>query len=429
MTSSARRVVWLLAAAIALAIGVRTLAVASKPVGGIEHESLVIAGDLIGGSQVGTHERMPGYGMVLAVLALTDPVLRTGLACRIDRPQTCAKSQYVSVFVLQYLAALATLLLGALIAWRLSRSWRIAALAAALTFLGTRLGDFAGFVTPIAVYHLLFVSALWALLVAWQSRSVRFAALAGGLIGAGALIEPATSVAGPVVAIVVAVFAVKGGESRFGVFGGGAVLVATVFAAGLGLAGAVALGYDQSAVWRHVGQRLAERTAYNELGFGSAVIAALAPVPLFGDLLLSLLPAAEARRHVMYQPGSLVFDGVARILPEALGRTGSTFEAALLIWRERVWGAPGAWLSGVLPVLSRGLWGGASVIALIGVVHVGRSIDYARVDRRLSDLLVVAAPCLALLAINTISGPNFAYLNPALPLLYAFAIAYVAGGL
>lgn len=429
MTPSAWRVLWLLAAAIAIAIGVRTLAVASKPVAGIEHESLVIAGDVLRGTRESAHERMPGYGMALAAVAVADPGLRAGLACRIDQPQACAKSQYISVFVLQYLAGLATLLIGALIAWRLSGSWRVSALTAALTFLGTRLGDFAGFVTPIALYHVLIVSVLGALLVAWQCRSAGFATLAGGLIGAAGLIEPATWVLGPVVAIVVAVLAARGGESRFGVLGGGAILVATVFAAGLGLASAVALGYEQSAVWRHVGQRLAERTAYNELGFGSALIAVLVPIPLLGDLLLSALPAAEARQHVMYQPGSLVFDGVARIWPEAYSRAGSTFEAARLIWQERVWGAPGAWLAGLLPVLSRGLWGGAGVIALIGVGHVCRSVDYARVDQRLSDLLVVTVPCVALLVVNTLAGPNFAYLNPALPLLYAFAIAYVAGGL
>lgn len=429
MTLSARGLLWLLAAAIALAIGVRTLAVASKPVAGIEHESLVIAGDLLRGKRDGVHERMPGYGMALAAVALVDPGLRAGLACRIERPEACSKLQFASVIALQYLAALATLLIGAWIAWEVSRSWRVAALTGALTFLGTRPGDFAGFVTPIALYHLLFVSILFAALMAWRRRSTGLSALVGVLIGSTALLEPVALLLGPVMAIAFVALGAKAGAAKFGAIAGSMILVATVAAAGLGLWGAVMLGYDQSAVWRHFGQRLAERTAYNELGFGSALLAVLVPVPLLGDLLLSVLPSAVARQHAMYQPGSLVFDGVARIWPEAFARTGSTFDAALLIWQERVWGAPGAWLSGALPVLSRGLWGGAGLIALIGIAHVRRSIDYARVDHRLPDLLVVVLPCVALLVINAIAGPNFPHLNPALPLLYAFAIAYVAGGL
>lgn len=425
----AARWLWLLAAVIALLVGVRTWTVADKPLSGIEIESLVIAGDLLAGKPSMAHERMAGYGMLLAGLALADPGLKQGLACRPERPASCGKAKFRSVFVLQYMAALAALLLGYLMAVRLSGSVQIGGITAALMFLGTRPGDLAGFVTANSIHHLLVLGFALLCLAAWQSKWLAPALGAGVVLGLAGLIEPHVLVLAPVMVVTFVALAWRTGRAGLGVPEGGLLLLGAAATAGAALWLAVSIGYDQGAVWRHVGVRLAERVAYNDLGWWSWLLAILAPVPLVGDLLQGVaMSAAEARKHSMYQPGSLVLDALVRAWLEAVARGGGNSEAVRLIWEQRVAGEPWAWLEGVLPVLSRGLWGGAGLVALIGIFHVRRCGAYMAVDGRAADWAIVVVPVIALLAFNALTTANFPLLNPALPLLYAYAIAHVAGG-
>jgi hypothetical protein len=424
--------VWLVALAtfIVVAVGVRLAVVAAKPMAGIEIESLVVAGDLMQARQSGAHERMPGYGLMLAGLAAIDPNLQRGLACRPDQVPACGKARYVSVFVVQFTFALVTLALGFLIARRLSGSVGVAGLATALTFLATRPGDLAGFVTPNGLYQLLIVANLYLALLAWQGRSVVAAVVAGSTIGMAALIEPVALLLAPVSGLAFLALGLRQRTLGFASAAGGGLVISALATAVVVLQFSVARGYDTTAIWRHLGQRLAERVAYNDLGFVGTLSAILVPIPLLGDSLQSVfLSAAEVRKHAMYQPGSLMFDAATRLWPEMLARVGSTATALQLLWEQRVVAELGQYLGGLLPVLSRGLWGGAGVIGLIGIFHAWRSFTYARVDQRAADLAIVGVPTVALLFFNTLASANFPTLNPALPLLYAFAIAYVAGGL
>lgn len=420
---------WVLAAVIVAAVGMRTWIVSAKPMAGIEVESLVIAGDLLAGERRLPHERMPGYAMMLAGIAAVDPALRQGLACRLERPSECGKDRFQSVFLVQYVAALATLLLCYLIARRLSASAAIAGLTVALTFLVTRPGDLAGFVTPNSVHHLLFIAFVFLLLVAWQGGSLAALLAAGAVLGLTAAIEPHALLLALIVAAALLVLSLRQSGLAGGVVAGGGVVLGAAATAGIVLWLAISLGYDDRAVWRHIGQRLAERVAYNDLGFWRALLAILVPVPLLGDLLQGLfMTAAEVRAHAMYQPGSLVFDAATRVLPEALMQAGGPAPAVQAIWEARVTGEPGAWLGGLPAVLSRGLWGAASLVGLFGLFHLWRCRAYMRVDGRAADFAIVMAAVFGLLIINALLTANFPILNPALPLVYSYAIAYVAGG-
>ncbi|NJO34588.1 MAG: hypothetical protein HC869_17105 [Rhodospirillales bacterium] len=68
------------------------------------------------------------------------------------------------------------------------------------------------------------------------------------------------------------------------------------------------------------------------------------------------------------------------------------------------------------------------MIALFGAFYVRRMVAYARADQRLIDHLVVLVPIAALFIINTLLTSNVYWLNPLLPFVYSYAIAYVASG-
>jgi hypothetical protein len=102
-----------------------------------------------------------------------------------------------------------------------------------------------------------------------------------------------------------------------------------------------------------------------------------------------------------------------------------------VIWllREHVTAEIGAYLWSLPPIVSRGIWAGGGVVALFGLFHMRRAIAYARVDGRLGDLLVVVLPVVSLFVVNTLFTGNAYWLNPMLPFVYCYAIAYVASGL
>ena len=88
-----------------------------------------------------------------------------------------------------------------------------------------------------------------------------------------------------------------------------------------------------------------------------------------------------------------------------------------------------SYLWSVPPIVGRGIWAGAGLIALFGLFHLPALVRYSRADGRLRDLGVVVWPIVALFIVNSLLTSNSFWLNPLLPFLYSYAIAYVAAGL
>jgi sulfotransferase family protein len=86
-----------------------------------------------------------------------------------------------------------------------------------------------------------------------------------------------------------------------------------------------------------------------------------------------------------------------------------------------------AYLAATPSLLNRGIWAGADIVALIGLFHLRRLVTFARADGRMATLLIVLTPATALLVANSLLTSNQPWSNPALPFLWAFAIAYVVG--
>jgi hypothetical protein len=426
---------WAILLVIAAALCIRTTGVAGSAAGAIDVESLEVARELVHAVRSGepaptaggTHDRMPGYALFVAAVALADASVEQGLGCSLADRSRCKAGLFASLFVLQAAAAVAFFAILFAIAWRLCRTWEIVALSLVLAFIAMRLGDFAGLVRPIIWYQLLFAAFALLALVAYQARSLPAAAGSGAALGLAALFEPAAALIVPVAALVLAQSCKA--DRRIGRrFMLGAALLLCAAIAGLGcLELAVHLSYQPDGGRRHMLRQLAEHLSYGGLDFKTWVLSLVVPIPLIGDWIALAMPQA-ALRFATGRLGSGATDGMVQLFNEGMTHGGSASGAIGWLLANRVAGDFASYIWALPSIIARGIWAGGGVVALFGLFHVRTMIAHARADGAGGDLRVILLPVLALFVVNALLTANTYWLNPLLPFLYSYAIAYVAAG-
>ena len=207
-----------------------------------------------------------------------------------------------------------------------------------------------------------------------------------------------------------------------GSFMGGAII---------GLAGffaAVNLSYDIDAAIGHATLHLAERVAFNAMDATTWAQSLVVPIPLIGDWFQSF-SGPVAIKFGVARPGSIAIIGLTQIYPESLISGGSALGALLWLVREKILGDVAAYAASTPSIMCRGLWAGGGVVALFGIFHVRRMLAYARADHSITDHLTVLIPVAILFIANVLLTSNTYWMNPLLPFVYSYAIAYVASGI
>ena len=379
------------------------------------------------------HSRPAGYTLVLTTLAFLTPGTLADMKCWVDNPRTCASGHFTYVIAVQLLVAALIMLLAYRLARRLSGSTEIALIAMMLTLFAMRTGEFAGIVRAAIWFQFFLLLHFWFLVEAVHRRSLTWALAAGCAAGLFALFEPLALLIVPLSAVQLHLALSQDADHSppfAPVLFSASVLAASIVTAG-GLLYILAIhSYDTSAMMRHLGLAFGQRVAFNGLDPSTWLLGMVAPIPWLGDFFMSLVPLSEARKlSVGAVPGSLVDVGTTTIFADAVARTGGDMTSAIqLLVRERVLEQPIAYALSLPPVLARGLFAGGGIIALIGLFHMRRMLQYARVQDQIRPLLLVVVPVFGLLILNTLLTSNEFWLNPMLPFIYAYAIAYVSGG-
>ncbi|MDX2155738.1 MAG: hypothetical protein SFW09_04430 [Hyphomicrobiaceae bacterium] len=386
------------------------------------------------------HGARLGYALIAAAIARITPGTRQGLACWAEGLSECRPVRVPMLVLAHILAALAAVFLAHRTALRLSGDRLIALLAVVLALMSMRLGQLAGSLRSMIWYAVLLLAYQTLLVCGADQRSwagLVQLAVAGSVLTLATLIEPATAVLLPVTIALLTLVGPSGkgagdGRRSLGADRGAQVAAFLLGVAVMGLLPALSLGYSLSVellAARATGL-LAQRTAFNGVDIHTWLAALVTPVPWLGDMVLTLLPTEAAHKlAVGSRPGSLADFGNSVILPDALARGGGTFRVAIdVLLGERVFGQAAAYLAALPIVLMRGLFAGGGILALTGLAHMGSLVRYARADGRLRLHLLALVPAVALLLANALLTSNEFWHNPMLPLVYAYAIAYVAGG-
>ena len=402
-----------------------------EPAGAISAAHGMLQGTHAGDATLGGNDP-PGYALLLLGMARLTPGTPAVLACWVELRRNCRAADLGWIIAAQILAALAALWLSYRLAWHLSQNRAIAGLTAGLTFFAAHTASFSGLLAAHIWYTLVLLLYLALLVEAHLRQSLSLAAGSGAALGLSVLFEPLAAVLVPVSAVQFIVLA----RSQAGPRGTATALKALAFLAAaimtfsVPLRLAMARGYDGDAILRHMAAGLSERAVFNSLPRSSLFAGIVQPVPLIGDLLSGLLPASELTKFsIGATPGGLAHAGGQVLFPATwvrARRSGLVTIATLL--REYVFGQPIAYLVASLPVLMRGLFAGGGVIALAGVFHVRQMLAFARAEGRLGVHLLVLVPVATLLLVNVLLTGNEFWLNPILPFVYAYALAYVAGG-
>ncbi len=136
-----------------------------------------------------------GYPIVIAALASFDHKLKSALHCH-QQQVTCDPGAFKSLFALQYVFALLSLVAIFLLAWVLSRSWSVALLTLIFAFVAGSFGGLAGLLSPLIWLQTLMFFFLLFLALAATRDDVKWTLAAGVTLGCGALFSPQLLVVG-----------------------------------------------------------------------------------------------------------------------------------------------------------------------------------------------------------------------------------------
>ena len=405
---------------IAILLAMVTASAARPAKQDVDHESMLIAADLYGirtdqGWQIGA----PGYPMIVAAVARADPRVGAAVACHANGVPCAAEASLATLVALQYTMAVVTLIVALFLAYRLSGGWEPAILTLLLTFLGSRLGAYAGSASALisiasGTYLYLAVS-----FEAYRRRSAGLAFAAGVGAAAVALLYPFAAIV-PAVLGVTLFFALR--ETSFARRLAVAVAL-LVGAASVALAFHVygPAAYDPHAAGRLVVLQLSERLGYQAMDVHDSLGSLILPLPFVGGWLEFLFSDDTARR---------LAHGYAALSREEI------FPRAVAQRRRRSRSMPG---SRAL-TSSRGLevtWPPrrASSIAVSGAGRTSSrwsasfTSSACSPTARRTDVAVLwrwcLAPIFALLVVNTLLSANPAWANAAMPFVWAYTIAYV----
>lgn len=418
-------------AAIALAVifgAVRNMG--SEP-DNADRASILTARAMIGsgGQAAPASLRPPGYPLVLTTLANLNSDVAAALGCASEPPRGCgARSSLYPLAMAQVLAAILTLVIIYLLAHELSGSSPVALITLILAYCCGRYGDTAGGFFGETWYAACALATLY-LLATGAARHSPLRHFGAGIgVGATALFEPTF-----LVTILAAAVPIGAGSGPLGrrlraiafILSGCLLTLAAL------LSLALSLNYDLGGIGRHMVWQFSERVAFNQLDAVSWWAGLLLPVPFVSSLVSSVLPERIIASFGYYTAGTFVYDGTNRIFPAALGQPGAPIGGLLWIAKTYVLLEPWNYIASSVPLLMRGLLGATGVIGLVGLLHVPRMLKWSAAEAAptASAIRCVFLCTAALLIANSVFTANPAGINPTLPFLFAFAIAYVAAGL
>jgi hypothetical protein len=354
----------------------------------------------------------PGYALLLTAISYVDPGLRAAVICHGTKSPCPEEASFKSLIRLQYVAGLIALLSILVLAYRLSGNRETALLALILTFAGSRLGA-----DTARVGIVIWITASTYLCLALSveahlRKSITWSAGAGLVAGLTTILYPLAAVFSGALAITLALSFGRRSWPRG--LGAGLAVLAGALAVPL-IVYATMPGYGPAATGRALLLQLSERIGYQPTDVSSWLASLLLPIPFFGgwfELLFSDDPAPYVRRSY-------------EIFASAQNIPGSPLAEYAWLIKDHIVGEAPAYLAATPGILNRGLWGGADLVALVGVFHLGRLVRYATADGRMTAVLILLAPTTALLVANTLLTGDPAWSNPAMPFVWAFAIAYV----
>ncbi len=365
----------------------------------------------------------PLYPAWIAAFSAVDGGLRDTLACIVRNNVTHAPCALDLRSIVVAQLVLAGVFMGCvwLLARRLSGSSRVAWLAALIALLARNPLQYANQILTEALLVPLLGVFIVCLAIAYQDRRPRWMLAAGAALGLAALTRPAYAyLFYAMIAVLAAVALVRWRRML--------LLGCALFAVAYGIVVtpwllrneiqfdrlALTTGYD--------GDILAQRVAYNRMGWGELGVAFIYWFPDFGDHLAAALFPERYYNKLGWNAGSYYATVAPALYAKAAAEAESADAVVPLLLRTEVLAAPVKHTLVSLPLAFRAIfiskyWGVVGLVCFIVlVIRQFRVSDYT--------LLLLSAPVWFMVVFHAFISVSIPRYNLALIPFYAYAMAW-----
>jgi 4-amino-4-deoxy-L-arabinose transferase-like glycosyltransferase len=365
----------------------------------------------------------PLYPAWVAAFAAADSGLRDTLACVVRNNVTHAPCALDLRSIVAAQLVLAGVFLGCvwLLARRLSGSGRIAWLAALSALLARNPLQYANQILTEALLVPLLGLFILCLTIAYQERQPRWMLVAGAVLGLAVLTRPAYAYLFYAMASVLAAVALVRWRRTL-------LLACALFAVAYGVVVAPWLArnevrFDRLALTTgYDGNILAQRIAFNRMGWGELGVAFIYWFPDFGDHLAAALFPERYYNKLGWNTGSYYATVAPAVYEKAAAEAGSDDAVVPFLLRTEVMAHPVKHALVSLALAFRAIfiskyWGVVGLVCFIAlVIRQFRVSDYT--------LLLLSLPVWFMVAFHASISASVPRYNLALIPFYAYAMAW-----
>lgn len=349
-----------------------------------------------------------------------------GLECYGLHGDTCTTpSPFDAVIVVQFAAGVGILALVYLLAVELTGQWLIGAMTIIMYVLLGRIGEYARYIQPENVKHLLLFAGLYIATIGYRTNSIALFACAGAFLGAAALFHPYyVYLLVLVPGVMTLMFRPKGADRptdqsfvaaqlAFAILG---ILVVLPW-----LVRNVVLFGDPMLTDIYEARDLAERIAYNDMPVSEWLIAVVHWIPTNGDDIARALFGETARVQLNASDPHSYAAAARKIFAAAMSSAPEQNPVSYLLTEKL---SPGSHLAVTPIMITRGMWGSHGFMAYVGLALLPFLAWHLLASPKREAALALFVTAVLLLLVHALLTANYYRLNVPMLFLTSLAVSH-----
>lgn len=370
----------------------------------------------------------PGYPFFIATIGWLTPSALKEFQCYITRLHECPENRISDIImIVQTIIAIMVLILVFLLARELSSRSEIAVLVTLLVLFTGRLSEHSQLLQPYVIITALMLAFCYCTLLSYKNKSIILALVSGVLIGLAVLFRPPLWLV-PILISPLPILLLRSQRGHavlltISLLIGYFIMLMPWLFRNYELFGEWALTHGESYT------NLARRVAYNQMSFAEWCSAFIVWMPGPGESLSHLFVQSDIQDRLgsINQFNSII-RGAGEIV-KPLSEIGDPSSIYVKILNNYVFNDFANYLSSMVPLLIRGIWGSGNLIGLFGLVFLWPLHRRLIATKNYASFLLIFGIMLACQLSQTMLSPNLPYYNGFFLFIHAYAIAYVSGGL
>lgn len=375
------------------------------------------------------YDHPPGYPLFLASMSWFSASAVNELQCYIIKLHDCYLSSISDrIMVVQAIIAMIALYLVFLIARELSNNIDVAVLTSLIVLFTGQFSEQSQLLHPYILITALVLTCCYCSLLAYKSKSITWACISGIFIGLAVLFHPPLALVPLIIISLIPFITLRKERGRhlsliISLLIGSFIVTMPWLFRNYVLFGEFAFSHAEAYT------NLTRRIAYNHMSLSEWFSAFIVWMPGPGESYAHLFIGSDTLKRLgTINEVESIIRGANQFIEPYFKENNSSIIYNKIIYNY-VFNDLFNYLTSMLPLFIRGIWGSSNLIGLVGLFFIWPLFKRLKATKNFAPFSLIFAIIIACQLSQTMLSANQPYYSGYLQLIHAYAIAHVSGGL